>query len=238
MSGQRIIHVGIIIDGNRRYAKREGLGGMEAYRLGAQKVYEVINFILGKTNITELSIYALSRDNLLRKSDELNPIIEAEKVAFDSWYADPFFEQNGIKVKFVGDLSLLPESVRETCAKLQSKTQNYGKKRLNILIAYIGHHEISSAFHNVLDIHEIHKSKGMYLDKAQTHKLIEQNLQVTTPVDLVIRTAGEHRLSGFLPWQTQYAEYYTIDKLWPEVEIEDIRKIVSEFEKKEVKRGR
>ena len=238
MSDKKIVHVGLIIDGNRRYARREGLDGKQVYALGARKVYEVIKFVLGSTEVTELSIYALSRDNLLRKSVELNAVIMAEKDAFNQWYKDPFFEEKSIQIKFVGDLALLPETVRESCARLQGKTEKYNLKRLNILIAYMGHHEISSAFHNAIDTHDINRSKGIVLDKSKTHELIEKNLQVTTPVDIVIRTANEHRLSGFLPWQTQYAEFYTINKLWPEVEIEDIRLIINEFESKEAKHGK
>jgi undecaprenyl diphosphate synthase len=234
--GKRLEHLGIIIDGNRRYAQRSKLQLEDAYNLGAQKVYDVIRYVFGKTDIGELSVYALSYDNILRKPGEVDTVIKAQKAAFDRWVNDPFFENMKIRVRFIGDLSVLPSEFRESCERLERKTSKNNGRVLNMLVAYMGHREISAAVEKVL------KHKGItVLGKNERilnlEELISKNLDIKKPVDLVIRTANEHRFSGFLPWQTEYSELYVLDKQWPEIEVEDVERAITKFNEHEVKRG-
>jgi undecaprenyl diphosphate synthase len=230
MSSQ-IKHMGIIIDGNRRYSKKMKLSFEQVYRIGANKVSEMIRFIFSETDIPELSIYALSYDNLLRKSTELDSILKVQKEEFDSWSHDPFFHEKKIKINFVGELSLLPKDVLESCNSLMETTKNNDGKTLNILLAYFGTREIVKAVEKILNMY---KSKPKDVD-VQT--LINENLTVKSPVDLIIRTGGASRLSGFLPWQSEYAELYTLKKLWPEIEAADIKTAMEHFKGIEVKKG-
>jgi len=226
----KLNHLGVIIDGNRRYAEKAGLGLGKAYLEGADKVYAVVRHVFDKTDIGEVSVYALSYDNLLRKSDELDAILRIQKAAFDKWTEDPFFRERGIRVRFVGDRGMLPAGFRESCERLESATSENGNRVLNILMAYVGRKDISSAVKKAVlgakDVNDI-----------DIERYITENLDVKNPVDLVIRTASGHRLSGFLLWQSDYAEIIALDKLWPEVEMEDIDGAIAKFQSGKTKRG-
>lgn len=230
----QIKHIGIIIDGNRRYSKKNGLSFDEVYRLGAKKVYDVIRFVFDETNISELSIYALSYDNLLRKSKEIDSVLKVQKEEFDRWFADPFFNENGIKVRFVGELNILPKDVQKSCFNLAQKTAGNNAKTLNILLAYFGSREIVRAVENILKRKDS-LSNGKELN---VEELIWENLSVKDPVEMIIRTGGGSRLSGFLPWNSEYAELYTLDKLWPEIEISDVKEAISYYHSLEMKKGK
>ena len=232
MSG--IKHIGVIIDGNRRYAKKTGLSFDEVYKLGAKKVYEVIRFIFGQTDISELSIYALSYDNLLRKSKELDSVLQVQKEEFDNWFNDPFFEAQNVKVRFVGELNILPKDVQKSCYALAQRTGKNDGKILNILIAYFGSKEIVRAVENILKRKDS-LSKAKNLD---VEELIWENLSVKNPVEMIIRTGGGSRLSGFLPWHSEYAELYTLDKLWPEIEVSDVKEAIAYYNSLEMKKGK
>jgi undecaprenyl diphosphate synthase len=231
-----IKHLGIIIDGNRRFSKRTGLPYNQVYKLGAQKVYEVVRYVFTKTDIPELSIYALSYDNLLRKSKELDAILKSQKEEFDRWIDDSFFEKYDIKIRFIGELNLLPIGVVKSCIALMEKTSNNKGKTLNLLMAYFGSREI------VLAVERILKHKNIFANgngkNIDVQDLIQQNLSIKEPVDLIIRTGGGARLSGFLPWQSEYAELYTIKKLWPEVEAKDIQEAIEYYNTIEAKKGK
>jgi tritrans,polycis-undecaprenyl-diphosphate synthase [geranylgeranyl-diphosphate specific] len=227
-------HLGVIIDGNRRYGKKSSMKLDEAYRRGAEKVYEVVRHVFERTGIREISIYALSHENLLRRSEEVDAMLRIQKQAFDEWISDPFFWEKGIRIKFVGDRSMLPPDFRESCDALEKKTSGNIDRTLNILVAYGGRREISSAVESIIREAVENRSDGRRMD---VETLISENLCVNSPVDLIIRTGGGHRLSGFLLWQSDYAEIVAMDKLWPEVEMEDIDRAIVEFCSAKTKRG-
>jgi tritrans,polycis-undecaprenyl-diphosphate synthase [geranylgeranyl-diphosphate specific] len=234
----KLEHLGIIIDGNRRYAKKMNITVLEAYKLGADKVYETINLVFGKTDIPEISVYALSFDNLMRRLGELNLLLDVQRAAFEKWATDPLFKEKGICVKFVGELETLPPKIKKSCLALQAATSGNDSRVLNILMAYFGHREISGAVAKILDAKDMVLEKGSKaerLDRIET--LIASNLQVKRPVNLIIRTAGGNRLSGFLPWQSEYAELYPLKKYWPEVNPEDIKKAIDQFNNSGAKYG-
>lgn len=230
----QIKHLGIIIDGNRRYSKKTKLPFKEVYKIGANKVYDVIRFVFEKTDIQELSIYALSYDNLLRKSPELDAILKTQKEEFYKWAEDPFFSENGIRVRFIGELNTLPTDILKSCILVMDKTLKNNKKTLNILMAYFGSMEIARAVERIL------RRKNFYSDREHENmrNLIQQSLEVKKSVDLIIRTGGGSRLSGFLPWQSEYAEIYVTKKLWPEIEESDIEEAINHYNELEVKKGR
>lgn len=219
-------HLGVIIDGNRRYAKGNSMELEKAYTRGAEKVYETIRHIFGDTSIREMSIYAISYENLMRKSDEVDAMLRIEKRAFDDWAGDPFFKERGIRIRFVGERDTLPADFLESCEALERMTSENTERTLNILVAYAGRREISSAVRKIL---RDAASNGTETESMDVEMLIAENLSVKEPVDLIVRTAGGNRLSGFLPWQSDYAEIIAINKLWPEVEMDDIDQAIIRF---------
>jgi undecaprenyl diphosphate synthase/tritrans,polycis-undecaprenyl-diphosphate synthase [geranylgeranyl-diphosphate specific] len=224
--GGELSHLGVIIDGNRRYAKNNDIELEEAYARGAYKVYAVIRHVFEETMIREMSIYAISQENLLRESKELDAMLTIQKQTFDKWASDPFFKEKGIRIRFVGERSALPAEFLKSCEALEEMTAQNKDRTLNMLVAYAGRREISAAVKGIL---RDAISKGTDIKGMDVERLIAENLSVREPVDLIIRTAGGHRLSGFLPWQSHYAEIIAIDKLWPEVEMEDIDRAIIRF---------
>ncbi len=227
----KVEHLGIIIDGNRRYAKAIGVELETSYMLGAEKVYEIIKYVFEHTEVIELTIFALSYDNLIRDAKELEPIISIQNKYFKNWCSDPFFEKKQIKIRFVGRLYALPNDIQETCAMLEKKTAKNNKKVLNILMAYTGHLDIADT------IKQIVTSNIQITENSDVEKIINENIQISRPVDVVIRTSGENRLSGFLLWQSEYAELYSIKKTWPEVTAKDIKKVLNDYKNREIKKG-
>lgn len=225
----KIRHLGLIIDGNRRYALKRDISLQEAYVLGAKKVDEVVRFVFGKTNIREVSIYALSADNLKRALEESRSITLIQEQTFDLWAQDKFFARNGIKVRFVGDIGKIPDSnFRESCIRLQTRTAKNKPKLLNILILYDPFEEALQAVSEIRIRNNAVSAKEMVMSR----------LQVKDDVDFIIRTAGGSRLSGFLMLQSAYAELYPIKKLWPEITVGDVSRAIRSFEGKEIKHGR
>ena len=243
VGSNKIKHIGLIIDGNRRYAKSRDISYDEAYNLGAQKVDEIIKFIFSKTEVLEISIYMLSRDNLFRDRKELETILNAEERLFDSWSADKFFVNGNIHVRFVGELNLLPVRFQRCCDNLKNKTSKNNSKILNLLVAYKGNAEVCEAversikeIYRIINKFEVSVNSSQSLNTALI-EVINNNLEIQTPVDLIIRTANENRLSGFLPWQSEYAELYSINKFWPEITNNDITEAINSLAKKERKHG-
>jgi len=206
---QRPNHIGVILDGNRRFAKKNGLGYLEAYGIAARKVTDLIRWILIENRADILSLYALSLDNLNgREQKELQPIYDVQIEAYQTWLESGMMLESRIRVVFAGELSLLPESYRSVARNLEQQTIQCKEKTLYILAAYSGEKEIQ---------------------RAAKSNSFPKSLKVAEPVDLVIRTAGEQRLSDFLPYQTRYAEFIFLDCLFPEIALEDIEEALKKY---------
>jgi undecaprenyl diphosphate synthase len=189
------------MDGNRRFAKKHNISLKQSYKIGARVAYNLIKFSMENPKIRELTFYALSRENL--KRDEVNIIFDLIR------------EKNfklPVKLRFIGDLKLIPEDIRKKLEKLES---NRGKLKVNICFAYSGKWEIVEAVKKCETISE---------------KEIEKNLLISPP-EIIIRTGGYQRLSGFLLWQSSYSELYFTKKLWPEFKVRDLIKVLRWFKK-------
>jgi len=235
-------HIGIIIDGTRRYARANNLSLREAYNLGAERVYETIRWVLVDFNIKELSFYTFSYDNLQRPSEEREAVLKVQEETFKKWIDDSFFNKEEIGVKFAGEYENIPSTMFMCCNDLEEKTKNNKKRQLNILLGYMGHREIGKAVRRMLEKEDEGMLKGLL--KFGLHDSIsilcdniQENLDIFSPVDLIIRTANEHRISGFMPWQSEYAEFYFIDKPWPEIEKRDIENALEDYARRERRRG-
>jgi len=238
------MHLAIIPDGNRRFAKKYNLSLEEAYRKGIDKIKEVIEWLKEK-DIKELTIWGFSTENFNREEKEKNTIWKLLREKLDELIEEykkrDDERKKEIKICFFGHLEKIPEEVREKCYELQKLTDNNGKYRLNILLAYGGKSEIVYAINKAIDqkILEL-KSKeeqdndGYYIKEEE----IENNLMIKNPVDLLIRTGGEKRLSGYLLWQSSYSELAFCDKLWPEFTKDDLDEILNDFYSRERRFGR
>lgn len=219
-------HIGLIIDGNRRYARSHMLETWQGHKLGAEKIEEVLEWCK-EYDIKELTIYTFSIENFNRSKKEVDYFMKLFKEMFTKYYNDPRLIKDEIKVKFVGNLHLLPEDVQDSINRLQEKTKNNSKYIVNFAIAYGGRDEIINAVKNISKDILDKKIKHSEIDK----ELFESYLYLKTEPDLIIRTGGYKRSSNFLCYQSAYSEWSYLEKTWPEFSKEDFEQCIQEYSK-------
>lgn len=216
---EKASHVAIIIDGNRRHAKKNFWKPWEGHDKGAEKVEETIIWA-SELGLKELTFYALSIENLERDKEEVDKLFEIFRIWLKKLEIDKRIKEKQIKFRFIGNLSLLPEDLQEICKNLERKTEIHNKLTVNLCVAYGGKQELIEA------IKKLVKSK-----EKITEENLKKNLWLQSEPDLIIRTGGKIRTSNFLPWQAVYSEWIFLDKLWPEFTKKDFISCLEKFEK-------
>lgn len=211
-------HIGLVPDGNRRWATERGKPKVEGHRKGAERLKEFIEncFNLG---IPQVTVWVLSTENLKRTKEELDYLFDLIGSEFENVKKRLSEGKNKVSIKFHGDLEKLPESVTKKLRDIEEESSKYNEKRLNIMIAYGGRYEIKEAVKKILNSGQ----------KEITEEKIKENLFVSDDVDLVIRTGAMKRLSGFMPYQTTYSELYFTDTFWPAFDKEELIKAIEWF---------
>lgn len=219
-------HIGLIPDGNRRWANEKGKKPWEGHIKGSNTLDDFIDWAIVKSKAKTLSIYSLSTDNISKRPvKEINNLIELYTNRFKELAETERVKKHSIKIRFPGNLNDLPEKLRSALQYAKEKTKDNDKHTINFLLPYGGRYEITEAMKSIAQ--EI-KNKTMDL-KDITQEQIENKLMVSGQYpDLVIRTA-EKRLSNFLLWQTAYSEVFFVDKYWPDFSKEDFNHIKEEF---------
>jgi tritrans,polycis-undecaprenyl-diphosphate synthase [geranylgeranyl-diphosphate specific] len=213
-------HVAIILDGNRRFAKRLMLEPWKGHEYGAEKVEKLLDYIK-ELGIKEFTLYCLSVENINnRPKNELDYLFKLFRKEFRDMDRDKI-KNNKIKIKFIGNLSLLPKELQEDCLRLEKETEKNTDFIVNFALAYGGREEIISAVKKILK----NKTKPEELNE----NLFEENLYLKSKPDIIIRTGGEKRTSNFLTWQSGYSEWFFLDKFWPEFEKQDLIQCINEF---------
>jgi short-chain Z-isoprenyl diphosphate synthase len=233
-------HVGIILDGNRRWARAAGLGDVTAgHARGADKLEEFLQWCLD-LKIPAVTIWVFSTDNFNRDQAEVAGLVKLFEERTLQLISDPAIHRNQVRLCYIGRLEQLPASLQTAIQQAQDATSNYSRFRLNVAIAYGGREEILDGFRNCLR------------DKCRNGKPLEEVLTELTPEhlqpylyspdlpdpDLIIRTSGEVRLSGFLLWQSAYAEYYFCDTYWPEFRRIDFLRALRSYDTRQRRYGR
>lgn len=218
-------HIAVVLDGNRRWAKARGLPAWMGHRYGAQTFDKFVDWCID-LNVPNVSVYALSTENLNRPKKEIKELFEVYYNFLKSWEKKiPVLDKNEVRVRFIGDLNRLPPKLLKLMGKFMTKTAKHQKKFFNILVAYSARLEMTEAIKKVAE-------KVIKLGKIEvTEKDVEQNLLVPVPVDLVIRTGGMSRLSNLLLWQVAYAELYITDTLWPDFTKKELVKAIRWYNK-------
>jgi short-chain Z-isoprenyl diphosphate synthase len=210
-------HIGIILDGNRRHARRRGLNDpCEIYRRGAEKLDDVLNWCAELT-VPAVTLWVFSTANLKRSPAEISGILAAIQSKITTLAHDPSTHRKRIRVKAIGRLDILPESVVAAIHAAEAATASYNSMTLTIAVAYGGREEIADA---VRDLLRTQAGQGVSLSEIIeriTPESIARHLYAADlpDPDLIIRTSGEIRLSGFLLWQSVHSEFYFTDVLWP-----------------------
>ncbi len=229
-------HVGIILDGNRRYARQHGLEvPWFGHHKGAQKVMDVLR-ILWEAGVKVCTLYAFSIENFERNRDEVEEIMTIAKEKFSEVVGNPDVHKHKVRIQAIGRVDLLPEEVQLAIAQAEAETENYSDHILNVAIGYSGRAELVDAVQAIGE-----KIRNGELDpSAVDEELIETHLYtngVPDP-DLIIRTSGEERLSGFLLWQSAYSELYFAQIYWPAVRRIDIWRALRSYERRSRRFGK
>jgi tritrans,polycis-undecaprenyl-diphosphate synthase [geranylgeranyl-diphosphate specific] len=225
-------HLGIILDGNRRWAIKNSLKPWKGHYYGAEKFEKFLEWC-AELNIPQVSAYVLSSENLDRPEREVKEILNLFKRELEKLENEKksFLDKYEIRMKFIGDLTRLPLGLRKVMGRIMKKTEKYNKRVFNLLVAYGGKFELTRA---VKMIARKAMEKGVL---TITQKTIEKNLLIKDDIDLVIRTGGEQRLSNFLPWQTSYAELIVLKKLWPDFTKNDLINCIEEYSRRQRRFG-
>ncbi len=228
-------HIGIIMDGNRRLAKRLMKEPWKGHDLGAKKVHEFLGWCK-ELNIRYVTLYSFSIQNFSRPKEEFNFLMDLfEKEFSDIKNPDHDAHKNKIRVRVLGRVWMLPERVQKAIREAEEATKNYNDYHVNFAIAYGGQEEITDG------VRDIAKkiSEGVLKPEEIDEQLVRHSLYTDgTPYpDLIIRTGKEFRLSNFLLWQSAYAELKFVESYWPEFTKDDFVKIIEEFKNRERRFG-
>ncbi|MEM3408072.1 MAG: polyprenyl diphosphate synthase [Candidatus Micrarchaeia archaeon] len=232
MSG---IHLAIIPDGNRRWAKRKGKSIKEGHWAGIQKLKKLIEWCKD-LDVTTLSIWILSTENMKRSKEEVDALFDLFNKMLDELLSSKDFEKarKEISITFVGDFSSFPKEIKDKIDRIHKLTSKNKKYKLGIFCNYGGRKELIDAANKMIK-------------DAKTGKLNEVNENTFSNYlyaphlgdpDIIFRSGGEVRLSGFMPWQSVYSELYFCKKLWPDITKKDFYSAIEEIKKRERRFGR
>jgi tritrans,polycis-undecaprenyl-diphosphate synthase [geranylgeranyl-diphosphate specific] len=189
-------------------------------------------------DIKIITLYALSAENLDRNDDELEYLYELIRMRLEKLFNDPRIHKNEMRVKAIGRIELLPTSIKEILKQLDDATKNYDKHFLNIALAYGGQNELVDA---VKKIGEKIKNGSLKVEEIDKNE-IESNLYTShlpqSSPDMILRTSGEKRLSGFLMWQSAYSELVFMDIFWPEFRKIDLMRAIRTFQERKRRLGK
>jgi short-chain Z-isoprenyl diphosphate synthase len=210
-------HVGIILDGNRRHARSLGITDpREVYDIGARKLDDVLGWC-GELQINTVTLWVFSPENLRRSTAEVSGILAAIQAKLTALARDPRIHQGRIRVRAIGKLSLIPEATQAAIRAAEEATAAYDGMVLNIAVAYGGRQEIVDAVSAFLTDNVAPDMSLPEVITRLTPETVGRYLYTAglPDPDLIIRTSGEIRLSGFMLWQSAHSEFYFTDVHWP-----------------------
>lgn len=219
--------IGIILDGNRRWAKERDLPSLEGHRAGFEKLKEVLEWAKER-GVGQVTVYAFSTENWNRSPEEVSYLMDLFEHAFDDVASE--LEKTDGRLKFIGERDRLPAHVQKQMEKAEEATKNGTGMTFVVAISYGGRPEIIAAVNKLL------KEGKQSIDEASFSDAM-WSAGLKDP-DLIIRTSGEQRLSNFLPWQSIYSELFFTDTKWPDFSKEEFERILTEYESRQRRRGR
>lgn len=219
-------HLGIIMDGNRRWARVKGLPVFKGHVKGLEVLKQIVKHCRD-IGIKNLTVFAFSTENWQRPQREVDFLMNLCKKALSRDTKELL--ENGIKVKIIGEKQKLPKGLVSSLEEIEESTKNNQDMTFNIALSYGGRAEIASAVKSIVE-------KKISPDKI-TEKTIAENLW-TSDLDFLIRTGKEQRLSNFLIWQAAYAELYFSQKYWPDFTEEELDKALEDFAARKRRHGK
>lgn len=218
------VSLGVIMDGNGRWAKKRFLPRSAGHRAGAENLKELCRNC-GRYGVKYLTVYAFSTENWSRPEDEVHQLMELFVEFFEKY--DPELEEEDIRVRFTGDIAALPEKVRRTIAEGEERSKHRQKMQLIVAMNYGGRREIENAARKIAQ-----KVKAGEIEPDDiTEQMISDNLYLPDVPDpeLIIRPSGELRLSNFLLWESAYSELWVSETLWPDFGYDDLTQAFKDY---------
>jgi short-chain Z-isoprenyl diphosphate synthase len=232
-------HVGLIQDGNRRYAREAGLSEpREGYLLASLKTEEVLTWCAG-LGIPVVTLWWLSTENLTREPDEVATILRVIEQKMAEWMQGGLVQRLRIRVRPIGKLELLPASTLQVLRDIDSTTQHHDRMLVNVGVGYGGRQEIVDAVRRYLQERFTQRDSPEEILRKLSQEALDKFLYTydCPDPDLIIRTSGEVRLSGFMLWQSAYSEFYFCDAYWPAFRKIDFLRAIRSYQRRERRFG-
>ncbi|MBF0987535.1 MAG: di-trans,poly-cis-decaprenylcistransferase [Clostridiales bacterium] len=231
--GNKLEHLAIIMDGNRRWAKEKSMMTTMGHKKGADVLVDTAKYC-NEIGLKYLTVYAFSTENWKRTEEEVGYLMGLLGVYLDKFLKE--LDMENIKINFIGNIDVIDSSLSTRIRNLEEKTANNTGLNLMIAFNYGGRDEIVRACRNIAE-----KVKNNELNVDDIDENLFSNHLYTSgkkDPDLVVRTSGEMRTSNFLPWQITYSEFLPLDKYWPDFTKDDVDFCVEEFSKRKIRKGK
>ena len=235
-NGPRPEHIAIILDGNRRWATEQEISPFLGHKQGAETVEQLLDW-LQMLDVKFVTLYTFSTENFQRPSGEIEEIMRIAEEKFRKLLTDERIHRNKVHVKVIGRVHLLPENLQKLIADVEKATADYDNQFLNFAFAYGGRAEILDAAKTVAEKVKNGELKIEDIDEATFEKYLYTAHMPKDP-DMVIRTSGEERLSGFLLWQSAYSELLFLDVYWPDFRLIDLLRAIRTFQNRKRRFGK
>lgn len=220
-------HVGVIMDGNGRWAKRRGLPRKMGHKVGAETFRTIVRYA-NRIGLRYMTMYVFSTENWSRPKDEVNAIMDLLRKYLED--VDNYRSEN-IRIRFLGDLTVFDAKMQAKMAEIEKTSQDNTGLTLNLAVNYGGRSELTSAARQLA----LDAAAGKIRPEEITEQMLADRLYTKgePDVDLIIRPSGEYRLSNFLIWQSAYAEYVFMDEiLWPDFKPADLDRALEEYQRR------
>ena len=230
-------HIGVILDGNRRWASAREMIPWQGHREGAEKVKKFLEWCLD-LGIRTVTLYAFSTENFNRVDREVEELMRIYEENLTELLKSDVLHDNKVCVRAIGRINLLPERVRRLIGEVEEATKDYDRFYLNVALAYGGRAEIVDAAKEIA----VKVTKGELTPDDINEKVIEGHLYTShlphPDPDLIIRTSGVARLSNFLIWQSAYSELFLVDVYWPDFREIDLERAIRSYQNRHRRYGK
>jgi tritrans,polycis-undecaprenyl-diphosphate synthase [geranylgeranyl-diphosphate specific] len=228
-NGPKLEHIAIIMDGNRRWANQKEQNPWVGHKKGADTVENLLDWC-EQLGVKFVTLYTFSTENFRRKPEEIEEIMKIAEEKFRKLLTDERIHRNKVHIKVIGQVKLLPESLQQLISDVEKATANYDSQFLNFAFAYGGRAEILNATKSIAQKVKLDELNINEIDEETFEKYLYTAHMPKQEPDLIIRTSGEERLSGFLLWQSAYSELAFLDVYWPDFRLIDLLRAMRTFQ--------
>jgi tritrans,polycis-undecaprenyl-diphosphate synthase [geranylgeranyl-diphosphate specific] len=228
-TGPKLEHIAIIMDGNRRWALEKEQNPWLGHKKGADTVENLLDWC-EQLGVKFVTLYTFSVENFSRKPEEIEEIMKIAETRFRKLLTDERIHRNKVHVRVIGQVNLLPESLQQLISDVEKATSNYNNQFLNFAFAYGGRAEILNVTKTIAQKVKLGEIKINEINEQTFEKYLYTSHMPNQEPDLIVRTSGEERLSGFLLWQSAYSELAFLDVYWPDFRLIDLLRAIRTFQ--------